>query len=203
MASANCIEPFPAEIDRRDFGNYVSGLADGEGCFQLVWKSNTPIVRFSMSLRADDRDILLLLQRYWGCGKISYFSISPTSKWAGVWKTHTRCDFHVRRSGDLHKRVVPHFTTFPLRAKKRRDFDIWRNGVALAFDVSQRGAMVRGRNSLGQVTGVMQRWTNEEKNSFRKYAEQLREIRKYAPGADLIRAIQLHGEKHPLFAGLE
>ena len=42
MAKAkSIIAPLPAAIDRRDFGNYLSGFVDGEAYFGLI--RDTPV----------------------------------------------------------------------------------------------------------------------------------------------------------------
>ena len=73
MAKAkSIIAPFPATIDQKDFGNYLSGLVDGEGSFCLSWhpKQDTGLVAFVLQLRSDDRSILELIQSFWGCGRL-------------------------------------------------------------------------------------------------------------------------------------
>ena len=67
--STTPISPFPSEIDRHDFGNWLSGFCDGEACFvlQADIRHNGAACRASIriELRDDDTEILYLIQSYW------------------------------------------------------------------------------------------------------------------------------------------
>jgi len=175
----HCIEPFPTSIDRDSFGNYLSGFTDGEGCFQLVWKTNTPMIRFTIGLRADDLQILKLIQSFWGCGGILFHK--PTEKSRLKWKVNAcpACQFYIRTTPELVNIVIPHFEKYPLRAKKARDFLIWKRGVSLAWSVYNRKTIPRTRIYKGQVRGIYRRWESHEVAEFRSLSDTLRNQRKY------------------------
>ena len=140
--SQSIIAPFPEHIDRRDFGNWLSGFADGEGCFLLgthqrkrTGRSSEVActklgARFSIRLRADDVDALKLIQSYFGCGVITCHDRSTAG--------HPQCTFTMHTYRDLAQLVISHFVSHPLFAKKRHDFTVWKEGVELAFAVSKR-----------------------------------------------------------------
>ena len=97
---------------------YVSGYADGEGCFTV---SISPRARlrvgwevrpsFSVSQNGDRAEVLYALQAYFGCGSIRPDRSDQTVKW------------ETRRREDILGRVIPHFERWPLMSGKRRDFE--------------------------------------------------------------------------------
>jgi hypothetical protein len=148
MNKANSIAPFPTDIDRTAFGHWFTGFADGESCF-TIFKYKARLRRgssrheinrkatFAICLRADDADILLRIQSFFGCGDICH---SRQSYLRGQMNPWVR--WSVRKIGDLANIVIPHFEKFPLRTKKARDFEIWKQGVAIMMEVRTR--TVRG-----------------------------------------------------------
>jgi LAGLIDADG endonuclease len=96
---------------------YVSGLAEGEGCFCISFalraKLRTGVeVRPSFALSLNERDLALLedLQAFFGCGWIRRSRGDRTFK------------YEVRSSSDLLESVVPHFERFPLVGVKGESF---------------------------------------------------------------------------------
>src|SRR5271166_4959100 len=101
MAKAkSIIAPFPPDIDRFRFGDYVSGFVDGEGSFTLGWhkKQRTGMVAFVVQQRQDDSPILRLIQSFFGCGAITYLKPNSSVKDA---KPTTR--FHVVGCRDIER----------------------------------------------------------------------------------------------------
>lgn len=105
-----------------DFASYISGFADGEGCFSVSFtlraKLRTGIeVRPSFSVGQNERSLELLqdMKEYFKCGGIRF-------------SKRDRCyKFEVRDVGDLCRYVIPHFERYPLRSAKARDFERFRN----------------------------------------------------------------------------
>ncbi len=129
MAQSQSIPPFPENIDRRHFASWISGFADGEGCFVIAWKSAKargaePF--FAIMLRSDDSPSLRLIQSFWQCGSIYVGKKVRTSQTKNA-KLQT--EFRVGKRSDLVNVVIPHFEQFPLIAKKSRDFLIWKEAV--------------------------------------------------------------------------
>ena len=96
---------------------YVSGLAEGEGCFCVSFalraKLRTGVeVRPSFALSLNERDLALLqdLQAFFGCGWIRRSRGDRTFK------------YEVRSTADLLESIVPHFERFPLVGVKGESF---------------------------------------------------------------------------------
>lgn len=120
---------------------YISGYADGEGCFTV---SISPRARlrvgwevrpsFSVSQNGDRAQVLVLLKDYFGCGSIRPDRSDSTLKW------------ETRRLGDLIDRVIPHFERYPLLSQKREDFE----NFAIICRMMTDGAH-RSRRGLSQI----------------------------------------------------
>lgn len=102
-------------------GHYLAGFADGEGCFTVRNSGKGFVCEFVIHVRADDANIINQIHRATGIGDVDgprerADGSSPMIKWI------------VRRQEDC-ARLVQIFRTFPLRAKKARDFEIWASAV--------------------------------------------------------------------------
>ncbi len=131
-----------------DSRNWLTGITDGEGSFimsienQKVKHRSGNItenymrihLRFTITLRKDDLLSLLKIQNIIGTGRI-YHSSPKTIK--GRNPNPTSC-LSIRGTKQCHEFIVPHFTKFPLQTKKARDFEIWKQAVAIMFKKSQR-----------------------------------------------------------------
>ena len=104
------------------FGYYIAGLIDGEGCFRVHrHKRGSHTCNFSIHMRRDDRAILDKACREIGIGTVNACDASsdgtrPMVRWA------------VQNKGDCN-RLVGFLRRFPLRAKKRLDFEAWAEAV--------------------------------------------------------------------------
>jgi hypothetical protein len=97
---------------------YISGYADGEGCFTVSISPRATLLAgwevrpsFSVSQNGDRAEVLHALQAHFGCGSIRPDRSDRTLKW------------EIRRLEDLLERVVPHFEAYPLLSGKKRDFE--------------------------------------------------------------------------------
>ncbi len=103
-----------------DLPSYISGYVDGEGCFTVSisprprlsvgWEVRPSI---SVSQNGDRREVLLDIQRYFGCGSLRPDRSDRTLKW------------EVRSLPLLLERIVPHFELYPMRSGKQRDFELF------------------------------------------------------------------------------
>lgn len=117
----------------RDFGHWLAGFIDGEGCFYITrdrarrpWRA-----RFSMALRADDRPILEECKRRTGIGTIHDYK-TPAGQTTTRWMIQSRAD-----CAELQRLL----TIYPLRAKKARDFEVWSEALVVERSVQTgRGA---------------------------------------------------------------
>jgi hypothetical protein len=96
---------------------YVTGLAEGEGCFCVSFAIRSKLKvglearpSFSLSLNERDRELLGDLQAFFECGWIRESRSDRTFK------------FEARSVVDLLDRIVPHFEAYPLCGVKRRSF---------------------------------------------------------------------------------
>jgi hypothetical protein len=158
--------------DRDAFGHWFSGFTDGEGCFYLGCvkhrRANTPIAQFYINLRQDDRAILEEIRAFLGVGVI-YGHVTNQSQR----NAKPQSAFWVHRAKDVNLVLVPHFEKYPLRAKKARDFHIWKQGAELVYRVR-----CRPRRSLGRH-GSAVRWTDAELAEFDTLASSLRQQRRF------------------------
>lgn len=149
-------------------GHWLAGISDGEACFSFGTR-NRRLTRytgkifrsinflFKINLRADDLATLNTVQKILGgIGSIHHDNRKRAS-WKGV-----LCDGHpqyVFRVGskDQIARVVDVFRRFPLRSKKRRDFELW----AKAYDLYSSTIVNTPRTCFSK--GVLQRPSSKER----------------------------------------
>lgn len=158
------IEPFPSDIDRTTFGAWLSGFVDGEGCFYLALAKGrycrTPKAEMAIQLRVDDAPVLRLIQSFWQCGRLN-----NVVHLRGVRLT-------VSKIKDLSRIVVPHFDRFPLFAKKRKDFVIWKKAVEMLDQINDRPYYG------GDGNGGLTKCSDEERLLFASLKYELEEGRK-------------------------
>src|SRR5262249_33109350 len=81
----------------------------------------------------------------------------------------------VAKAKDLVTSVIPHFERYPLRAKKAKDFAIWREGVNLLYRMVLKGKVRR----VGGRTGFASNWTAQDKAEFQTLVQALRAVRRF------------------------
>lgn len=101
---------------------YVAGFVDGEGCFCIsLSKRYRPIpevrLMFEIELREDDEPILVEIKRTLWCGTLHRLEYERYAKW----RPHVK--LKVSNFRDISTKVIPFFKRYPLRAKKRFDFE--------------------------------------------------------------------------------
>ena len=116
--STDVIRRRPLCSSREFLSAYISGYADGEGCFTISISPRASMLvgwevrpSFSVSQNGDRAEVLYAIQAYFGCGSIRPDRSDKTLKW------------ETRRLEDLLGRVIPHFEQNPLLSGKRFDFD--------------------------------------------------------------------------------
>jgi hypothetical protein len=173
MTNRASVAPFPAHLDREAFGHWLTGFADGESSFCLrraraIARRKTILsARFSITLRADDRETLSLIQSFWHCGRISFFD----NRRSKIVNAKPIAVYSVQATPDLAQIVVPHFDRFPLRSKKGRDFAVWKEAVALLDAIRKRSA---GGRPGG---GCYAKWSRDECQRFLAFKEALQQQR--------------------------
>jgi len=147
-------------------GWYVTGLSEGEGCFQVTfalrkrWKVGIETrPSFSLSLNQKDLHLLQSVQKFFGCGGIRYSRADRTYK------------YEVRSIRDLVRKIIPHFERYPLQGAKREDFERFasicqkvhanlhlnrehlREIIDLAYAMNSSGVHKRSKRDLLRVLG--------------------------------------------------
>lgn len=120
-----------------DLPSYISGYVDGEGCFTVSISPRPTLLvgwevrpSVSVSQNGDRSEVLLEIQRYFGCGTLRPDRSDRTLKW------------EVRSLPLLLERVIPHFRRYPLRSGKQRDLELFAN-------ICQRMARGEHRSAAG------------------------------------------------------
>jgi hypothetical protein len=105
-------------VSREFLSAYISGYADGEGCFSISIAPRATLAvgwearpSFSVSQNRDRAEVLYALQGYFGCGSIRPDRSDKTLKW------------ETRKLDELVERIVPHFIRYPLLSAKQLDFE--------------------------------------------------------------------------------
>lgn len=113
-----------------EMGWYISGFTDGEGSFNISFKRETAYglgwkIACSFNISQKDESVLALIQRTLGCGTIRF-------RKDGVGY------YEVRSLEPLRLVIVPFFRAFPLKTKKRIDFERFATILDLVSQGSHR-----------------------------------------------------------------
>jgi hypothetical protein len=140
-----------------DERSYLSGYADGEGCFCVTFNKSKRHkfgwdIRpsFSVSKNRDRAEVLEFFQRNFNCGTIRPDRSDKTLK------------YEVRSVSELATKVLPHFEMYPLLSSKRKGFQMFAAIVRLMH----RGEHLK-REGFEKVVQLAERLNA---NSKKKYA---------------------------------
>lgn len=155
--------PTYPDIDR-DFANWLAGFIDGEGSFSIRrvgtgGKTKTFYCGLRIGLRDDDAAILDEIVSRTGLGKVYSFASRAAVADGQMFRNPVR-EWVVQRKADS-RRLVEILDAHPLRAKKGRDYAIWREAVLDWQTVT---------------AGVVHDWTRLE-----ELAAELQQVRRYNP----------------------
>ncbi len=116
----------PTLKKKRNIHEYISGYADGEGCFSISFSKREKFLvgfetkpSFSVSQNEDRAQILFLMQKVFKCGFIRRDYSDKTLK------------YEVRSLNDLIKKIIPHFEKYPLLSEKNKDFEFFKKACFL------------------------------------------------------------------------
>ena len=138
------------------FGHWLSGFTDGEGCFSYHKNSNGYVPQFAIAIRDDDMAVLEAIKDTLGVGIIDIHYRRKE-------REYPLARYTVRSILDIYNVLLPQFDTFPLRAKKSRDYALWREMVMLRMAVPLRAK----RSEANQI-------------EIANIAKQLSEIKRHA-----------------------
>lgn len=144
---------------RRDLANYISGYADGEGCFSVSFSRRLKLKvgwevkpSFAVGQNYDRAEVLGLMQEYFQCGFIRRDYSDKTLK------------YEVRRIADLIDKIIPHFRKFPLRSSKRKDMILFEK---ICRKLKQHQHLKP--NGLAQIVELAYQMNSSGKRRYRKY----------------------------------
>lgn len=107
--------------------SWFAGLVDGEGCFTLKKnRGRWMLPELRILMRADDKPMMEEIRTTLGFGYVYGSRVRPDGK-------NSMCSFRVSHRRDLLA-LVRLFDVYPLRSRKRRDYEIWRVAVLLHQD---------------------------------------------------------------------
>lgn len=191
----------PSELDP-SFGYWIAGFVDGEGHFAIAKNESTFQCSFRISIRRDDKDILLRIRDFWDEGIVRDTDRNNQSK--------PQSNLSVSSKEGCLK-LVRFFDSFQLRAKKLNDYTIWRDAV-LEWNSKEKGHRYTGKSDWSKMAGLKEQshnvrvyrdpyWSrNPFQNWTRRWAEQAYELLK--PGSFLI-AFGSPRTYHRLVSGVE
>lgn len=115
-----------------DWGHFFAGLCAGEACFAISWAGSRDRFRcdFVIRMREDEEPMLRELHKRIGVGSLRRHRARGRTRPIIQWRATSLADC---------RRLVAIFDRFPLRSKKQRDYEIWREAV-LELSRPQRDA---------------------------------------------------------------
>src|SRR3989344_4359281 len=155
-------------------GDYVAGFIDGEGCFFLTYRKETKRTRpgnptyfrwsagFAMTLREDDVEILKQIRNTLECGNVYFLN----SKDKRVGK---QAYLGIQNIDDAHNKILPFFKKFPLRAKKRYDFELWTKSLEIIYrkKKNREPYSTRDHNLLKEIRTQMRTFKQKMDREYR------------------------------------
>ncbi|TSC68145.1 MAG: hypothetical protein G01um101466_538 [Parcubacteria group bacterium Gr01-1014_66] len=153
-------------------GDYIAGFVDGEGCFALNFRRDVRHERpgspmyfywkiiFAITLRSDDSAILESIQNTLECGFISFTSNGSTIN------PHNSIRYQVSDMTDLMEKIVPFFDTYSLRAKKKYDFELWKQALKILFKYKNKRKIA----TKGQQGFIKTSWDREDVSNLEDIA---------------------------------
>lgn len=103
---------------------YIVGFTDGEGSFNISFRKKSYgigwRVGLSFNISQKDSNILVMLQETFECGTVRF-------RKDGVGY------FEVCNLSDIRTIIIPFFTTYPLKTKKQKDFEMFVTIANMVF----------------------------------------------------------------------
>lgn len=121
-------EEIVEDLDHDGFGHYMAGFLDGEASFVIARVNSGFTCRMQVKLRDDDAAILFALRDRTGLGLVRPEKVYQRSDRGSMRNTHPQMTWIVGNKADCAM-LVRLLERYPLRAKKRQDFEVWRLAV--------------------------------------------------------------------------
>ena len=106
-----------------EFGHWLAGFIAGEGCFRVHKEKGGGYYacHFTLKLRDDERPILEEIVERTGIGHLKADLVRGNSRPCLVWVVQSKAEC---------VKLVDLLDRFPIRARKRLDYAVWREAVA-------------------------------------------------------------------------
>ena len=163
-------------------GDYIRGLVDGEGCFNVkVWSDKRPNrtyrveVKFFIALRDDNYYLLEHIKNFFGCGRIELAVKAHGNK-----KTQWR--YIVSRKKDLTETIIPFFEKYPLIGAKKQDYNMFKEAVYIF--ANKEHLFLKGQ----KFPAPKRRLVNPQSSGFIRIKEIAQRINEYRNSLELKKA---------------
>jgi len=140
---------------------YVVGFIDGEGSFSVSIGRHKTLKRklevrieFAIELRADDRKILQRIQETIGVGRIYDLNYDRYG-----WYPHVK--YKIGNIQEIKNYLLPFLDKYPLQAKKRRVYALFKQVVLLA--VAKKHLSDQGYNKILNFREQMRKFGKKHK----------------------------------------
>jgi len=167
-------EGIPVRLNVSDsFGYLFSGFCDGEATFVAFYRMRKvrgkeyPENRLGIqiTLRQDDVETLKMIKKELNCGFLLENQLPPSRKGG-----HPYAIWGCRRIKDLAEIIVPLFDRYPLRSKKRLEYQYWKQLVQRWYIITLGGLTTR--NPISESDLAM----------FRDYSDRIKALRSFPNG---------------------
>jgi hypothetical protein len=125
-------------IDDEALNNFIAGYVSGEGSFYISAPRTSAgqlQCGFSLKVRDDDRELVEMVRLALDMAGRIYPIESKRYQyeWDTV-KRHDAVTLMIRRLSELVNTVIPFFERYPLRGKKRINYDLWKQVVLMMWN---------------------------------------------------------------------
>lgn len=148
------IENLPLSTESNLDPNFISGLIDGDGSFNITFRADGRIVpAFTITQDIHSMDLLENIQKYFNCGSIHKFKDSAIR-------------YHVSSFSDLITNFVsfPHCKSYPLFTIKSNDFKIFSDICSLLQSKEHK-------NELGLKSIIDLTYQMNKSGKYRKFTK--------------------------------
>jgi len=116
----------PAPLNKEEFGEWLSGFIDGEGCFSIRISKNYIMATFAISLHVDDSGILYKMKDFFKLGSVYTRENKKLTK-SGIRQVYST--FQISSRKQLRISVIPLLNNYNLKTRKYLDFEDFKTIV--------------------------------------------------------------------------
>ncbi len=125
--------------------SWFTGFIDGEGYFQIDLRKDHrgAFVALTITLREDDKNIIEEIHNKL-LGDIYYVSYKHDR--AAGRKSCNQWRWRIRDKNQIVNILIPLFDQYPLRTKKKKSYEIWREAALIIYENNHLG--ISGHNKM-------------------------------------------------------